>query len=342
MHLKRMKLSLLTTALVQVFAAIPLAHGENLCQTLPTENQYLASGFVWRDTDHVFFKDTNGEHGSAIFTPRSNWYEYQPSTSRLQISTSPYDDLETLPDPIVRHRAEIQPGPYGLYELVGLSPSQHFAVYPRLNIYETAGYVLRNLEDQTLIDLDIPHDHPNLPFNAVWSADETRLILQGENFPNSVLPTRLITLKDGQPVVQLLADVAPLDGYGDNFKASGFFVMGISPDGNTIIMQPETVDYLMWSVDLAAKKITTLDFSMRGRPSVSWLDETTFAAVTDKGVIAYNLADQTTTILASPESIDLSTLNYAQLSPDGTWLTGERLGENNSHSIEICRIKLYP
>lgn len=309
----------------------------SMCHAVPTEYSVLTSRWDWLDNDTVVFSVSPGNPPDGFIPNPIVWYRYHPSTDLLeQLEESPYQTPPIAADQVT-DLTNLQAGEDGLYEEVQISPSGSRFVYPRAD-QDGASYWFVDTETGIQIDLEIAVN--NISLTTFWSSDEHRFTVQGNEWPNSVVPIQLVTIQGQNATVERLSDIPPLSEYGVGFRDSGFWVMGLSPDGRYVILQPETADYLIWLLDLNLNEVTTLNFRSRGEMRVIWISPNTFIALTDMGVIQYEIETQNTNILATPEEIGLDSLGYGSLSPDGHFLLGYRSGENGNvdSNLVVCDV----
>jgi hypothetical protein len=194
-----------------------------------------------------------------------------------------------------------------------------------------------NADDNTQIDLGIRFFDPPVPVGVFWTADYSRFMLtQG---PNNGVRVQIVHIQNGRAVVQNLSDLPPLNEFAESFRASAYVAMSLSPDGRYVILQPETADYLMWILDLQEGSYLTLPFKSRGY-GVVWDAPLTFVVQTDLGILAYNITDQTYTVIAPLEAFDS---HYGTLSPDGRFLARFKYRTNDAtydnSELSVCRVR---
>jgi hypothetical protein len=134
-----------------------------------------------------------------------------------------------------------------------------------------------------------------------------------------------------------LATIKPFSDYQPGIR--DFRVVGVSLSGRYLLTQPLTPG--AWLYDFSTESLVTLDFFIYGNQQVVWVGKETFIALTDKGVIRYDLSAKKMDVLVSPKDIGLETLwGGGTLSPDGHFLAVYRVGSNGAMGaqIEVCTV----
>src|SRR5260370_28799970 len=107
--------------------------GTSQCKLLQTQFHWLVSTPRWQSPDKVTFGVASGLPRGAINDTSTHWYQYQPSTDRLQkLDASPYDASSVSPEKAATLNGLATEKP-DVYERLRISPSGDKFIYPRMN-----------------------------------------------------------------------------------------------------------------------------------------------------------------------------------------------------------------
>ncbi|MCA0455188.1 MAG: hypothetical protein LCI00_14530 [Chloroflexi bacterium] len=306
----------------------------SICKPIFTEYTHIESRWRWLDTDKVVFSVSQGLPADGFVPNEFSWYQYEPSFDLLtQLSESPYES-PIIEDKDFSPLTDIQAGVNGLYENINVSQSGEKTIYPRIT-QKGASYWLIDSKTGMQFDLGIEAG-PRIPIKTLWSSDETRFILQSS--VNSVFPIQLGLIEGKTVKLQRLSDIPPILKLGEIYRYNGFVVIGFSPSGNHILIQPETVEYELWLIDINNEQITTLNFTSYEFIPAIWFQEDNFTVVTNLGLINYNLQTQKINVIATPEQIGIGQLSYGTMSPDGRFLPYYVVYGAGQYEVGMCNI----
>jgi hypothetical protein len=296
----------------------------------------MESGWWWRDADTVIFSVNSGNRKDFFVPNPLVWYQYHPSTDQLEeLKDDPSKEISNISAALV-NLSDVQPDKDGSYRNVKISPTGDRFVYPHFN-EKGSSYWYNDSKTGTKIDLGVPSQigANNISLNIFWSATSQLFVVEGQGWSNSYVPIKIITIDGEKSSIQSLTDLSPFSTYGEGFRASNFRVMGISTDGQYILIQPETMDNISWLYNLNTAELSTINFAVRGE-QVIWLNATTFVAKTDVGVVQYDIQKQIIQTLVASKVLP------SEWSPDGRFLLGmifDGSGAILNNKIAVCRIR---
>ncbi len=302
------------------------------CEPLETEYFLLSSRWYWLDDATVVFQVWNGGNAASTTPSITQWYEYDFLTSTLrQIDDNPLDVMpeNALPDAEQANTDDLN-GESTHLEQHFLSNGDRL-IYPR-EAGEESAYIY--VDATTGIEIDLGITAPdNFTLQAVWSADHTQVILHMPVFGNAIFPARLIEIQGDRALVTALQDIEEFSEVGQSDAA--FTIMGLSPEGQYVVIDPY-VTFNISVFDLVSKTWMVLDLIPRGERVVRWLDEDSFTALTQIGVVVYHLDTLEYEVIAPLEQLGNRTLS-GSLSPDADYFTGNYWTGSGSH-LEACRL----
>ncbi len=317
-------------------------HSASVCSALNTETSFITSIWNWTSPSTVVFGTGNGLSTEGIYQTSTTWYEYNTSSNFLQkLSASPYKDDKTAMGNINGVQnfslANIEPGENGVFEGIHISPDGTKAIFPHKGDKQT--YWVTDITGKFSVDSGIAaSDTPKRDdINAFWFSHNTQLILQSG--PNNVSPILLVLLGTTSGTVQHLAEIKPWSLYQPAYEQ--FTVAGVSSDGKYIISQPATPN--LWLYIAGAPDFISLDFHLLGDLRIAWKNASEFIALTNRGVISYNILNNNYVILKTISQLNLTDDDDSRdsLSPDGKYLLVQHNGANGvttADEIDICTI----
>jgi hypothetical protein len=318
-------IGLLALPLLSVQADLP-----EMCHKIPTHYAQLRAGWFWQDEDTVFFSVHPGNYGSAIFRNPVMWYAYHPSTDELvELRRNPYLEVRGTSVP-PESLLFIPRNKWGSYEDVSVSPLGDALVYSE---YDPKTAMNHHWYENRLTGqrIELMTRRNYIPLKIFWSANGQRFVV--EDYNNGLSPTRVFTLHGSDVITQYLNDTPHLQKYGLLMPVANLRVYGISPDGKYIVGMPE-LNYETWLFDWDQNEVHVLNFSLHG-DNVVWLNNTTFVAMTNLGVIEYDVEDRAMKIRPTTESIASFAGN---LSPDGKFNLIQQWGGTENTGLWVCRV----
>jgi hypothetical protein len=328
----RIKFLLLLFFLVLLSPATTgLSAQASLCKPLDTAYHFLATSWRWIAPDTVVFGVDQG--GALVDSVAANqWYQYQPAADKLQaLETSPFG-ISDLPAEKLAKLSGLVPWENGLYERVYATPNGSKFVYLH-KIDGPITYWFADLENGVQADLGIgPLD--DLPTDIFWFPGEQQFIIQ--NGSNGLIATLWATEASDKLTITRLDQGAP---WSDSQAMGGDFVIaGLSPDGRYLLTQPLTGN--LWAYDLEKKQQIPLDFTLWGDQHTVWTSTTAFRAITNLGVIEYDLLNQQRSVVGAPDDIQLNnTSSSTTLSPDGKFMLTPRIVNSGpDQRLDVCSL----
>jgi len=303
------------------------------CHVIPTKYTNLESSWLWRDADTVIFSVSPGNGKNGLFPNPIVWYQYHPSTDQLEeLKDDPYREISNVSSALSSLK-DIQTDSQGSYRNVVVSPTGDRFIYPRIG-QNSGSYWYADSKTGNQIDLGIPA-RIDISLKTFWATTSERFVVQGERSSTGYVPTKIVTIADKKAAIQTLMDLPPFSTYGEVFRLSNINVMGISPDGQYILIQPETMDNISWLYNLNTSQLSTINFMILGE-KVIWIDNNHFVALTDMGAIQYDIQKQSRKILIP----SYHSKYLGVWSPDGHYLMGQYSDETGSVGRKnlICKI----
>ena len=342
--------------IVMIFFLVSLHKGEiagalqsgAACQLLPTQYPVLQSSFFWLSDDTVVFQVGLGLPPNGISPNPEVWYAYEPSIEKLE-------QLTTMPDLIPIHYAQVAQRALTDYQpfdasLVRFSPSGRKVLYTQGDrTKNNLMYWLKDVDSNKTYSLDIPTYSSWMP-TVDWFPNENQFIIQAD--ASQVSPIYQVTLgQDGIRKTDLTA-LAPFKELGlGAFQNSvyGYWVAGLNPSGTTLILQPdgftinEIYEHNAWIFDLTKATLQKPDFVITGDFQVRWKDDSTFIALSNLGVIEYDIRTQSTRVLLTLEETHAQWFgnNDASLSPKADFVisrSGAKSDDFDMGAVRICAI----
>jgi len=312
------------------------------CQPLVTEFGLLYGNWRWLDSDTVEFGVWNGFPDDSMTKSRYAWYRYHPSSGILEkLSDNPYDELNLAGTSLAAVQLKnVQAGFIGLYDNVNISPNRKIIVYSRQDGDTLDTWVIApDAKIDTALGIGGGY------VDVIWREDEQQFLLTGlDNASNVLGPIQLVTLTDGKVSVQQLDKLKLIAGV----FPKAFNVFGISPDGQYIVITPETNDYRSWVLDLNQQKASMVEFLLIGS-KVVWTSPTTFIGIANGlGAIRYDIETGKQEVLAQPSEIGQYEPNLPEgsftagggpngLSPNGQYLMAQGK-QDVKREIVVCKI----
>ncbi len=323
-------LSQFTGFAVQAQSDIPSA-----CHVIPTKYANLESSWLWRDADTVIFSVSTGNGKNGLFPNPIIWYQYHPSTDQLEeLKGDPYREISKVV-PALNNLMDIQTDTEGSYRNVAISSTGDRFVYPLMG-QNSGSYWYLDSKTGIKIDLGISARIIDIPLKTFWATTSQRFVVQGERSPTGYVPTKIFKIEGQKVSIQILTDLPPFSTYGEGFRLSNIKVMGISPDGQYLLIQPETMDNISWLYNLNTMQLSTINFMMLGE-KVIWKDDNHFLALNDVGAIQYDIQKQSTQILIP----SYQSKYLGVWSPDGRFLIGQYSPETGivGRKNLICKVQ---
>src|SRR5581483_6477284 len=199
------------------------------CKPFNTIYPNLESGWHWLTPDQLVFSVNDGLPADAIGKSPSQWYQYQPSSDKLdRLTASPFNTPKVPANTLTKLK-NLQPDKQGNYQAIKSSKGGDKFIYPRKVDAETDYWFT---DTKTGAEANLGKAKATL--EVFLLPDENQFIVQ--NGPNSVAPILWVS-QDGQKITTKRLDTLP--GINRGYRDSGLVVSGISPSGHYLLIQPE-------------------------------------------------------------------------------------------------------
>ncbi len=302
----------------------------SICELLETPPQWVFNAWLWLDAETVVF-GVSGHPGcyefdEAILTE----LDAPPTASSRSMSGRALSRMTGL--------AESAPELLAL--LVEPAPSGDAFVSPRIDA-STDWYAYWYTDVETGVQVDLGFSIPTaFSANVVWAAQESHFALQSSINNTVDYPTVYGFIENDNLEVIRLNDVPEFNQVMP--PNAGYIVMGLSAEGRYLVIDPQFPPYQMKIFDWQERTWTDLPFKPRGfRRAVVWTAPHEFVAITDAGVVRYNIDTAALEVITEASQLGTPLLNSGVLSPTGHYLIGISLTTETggeTHHIAVCRL----
>lgn len=318
---------------------------KSACDLLETQYPILQSPFFWLSEGKVVFQVGLGLPAGGIIENPQVWYSYQLFDKKLE-------RLATVPDLIPTQYIQLAKTELAAFypldtSLTLFSPSGRKALYVQRES-QSMTYWLRDFDTDTSYSLEIPKYSGWQPY-IHWFADEHEFIIQTE--ASQVTPIYLVRLEVDGVHKSDLTRTSPWKELGfELFSRSiiGYWFAGMSDNGRYLVFQPDAIpvdektEHNAWIVDLTTKHLIKPDFFLMGDFQIRWKNDNTFIALSNLGVIEYNIRQRTILVLLSPDDIGSAGSDIRTgLSPKANYLISPMpviVEPSAQVSVSVCMI----
>ena len=319
------------------------------CRQLDTESPGFANmTWHWTDNETVIFTvthETSSYVGRPLGERTTTTYVYSfaegaittlptnsftEATTPAQVLQSTRPDLE-IPAGLLDQPAQMDPNSTERLLALEVSPNGNYVMYRSSNVPD-ATYQLAAIRSGREFDLDIPVRNLGIDsvamssVDVVWAEEADTFIIQGiYGLTNEYLPSTLNVITEEGITARQLTDLEPLSDY----EYVQFTVHGLDPSGQYLLVDPispypdgsEIPDpHHSMIVNVNNQERIDLRFDFHSFPPVAWLSGDTFRAHTTLGVIDYSISTQSSTVILTPEFMEL--IDRTSFSFDGSHMIG--------------------
>jgi hypothetical protein len=330
-------LSLITLLVICGYQSTAQEQG---CFPLNTTYPHVSTNWTWLDDATIVFEVSNFERPDSLVAREDIWYQYDfQSGSLTTLLVSPLNTFMNIPMTVADDLVGLAANETGTFMEIEVSPSQQALVYPRsTSSGEENSYWYLDVSTGMQVELNISRNAV-LAAETIWASQAPRFVFQGNDIRNSeVFPTVYVSMEQNIPEITVLQDLQAFRSLGQ--YGQGFTVMGINHEGRYLIIDPILIDNRVQIFDWETQTWEVLAFKALGERRIVWTDTPNqFIALTDQGVIRYDIETEQTEIIKLPSQLGHIALS-GSLSPTGEYLIGDWYQSNLEGSvargIEVC------
>jgi hypothetical protein len=319
--------------LVFAISSVSAQRPQPRCQILTTRYPLLTSDWNWISENRVEFTvSTEPTSDSGIFPKVDAHYQYDTVSGVLTLLEAPTTEAQRLGVSDRQSVSAAARNADGTFVSLSVSPAASEAVYITNQQNQSEVTYLDTTTGRTV---ELPLTSLGILKPEIFWSQSPGQFLVGLSGSNFSYPVQVVNVVNSQITVERLG---AMPGLANWTTMVDFMTLGFSPDARYVVMQPMTVEYLVWLYDIQTNTLSTLPFSAASADRVSWINSREFIIQVDRGVIRYSINSGNYTLLATTQEVEGF---VGSLSPNGQYLIGYKPGPDGNWTesvIASCRI----